>query len=155
GATYGPAKKWFPERFAALADRLNKELSAQTILFGSEGDRETTTAVKSGTNNNCLDIAGKTDLRTAVSLFARCALFISNDSGLMHVAGAMNIATLGIFGSTNPITTSPIGEKISIMYKGVECSPCLKETCPTDFRCMEMIGIDEVYGAAVRLLGGK
>jgi heptosyltransferase-2 len=155
GATYGPAKKWFPERFASLADKLKEEYSAQIILFGSEGDRETATAVKLSAKHSCLDLVGKTDLRRAVSLIARCALFISNDSGLMHVAGALNIATLAIFGSTNPITTAPIGDKICIMYKGVDCSPCLKETCPTDFRCMDVIGVDEVYEAAKRLLCGS
>ena len=76
---------------------------------------------------------------------ARCHLFISNDSGLMHIAGALNIPTVAIFGSTNPATTSPTGEQSVVVYKGAPCSPCLKETCPTDFRCMDMISVDDVY----------
>lgn len=154
GATYGPAKKWFPDRFAVLADRLKEEFSAQIILFGSEGDRETTAAVQRRAMHPLIDLAGVTDLRTAVSLIARCRLFISNDSGLMHVAGGMDIPTIAIFGSTNPLTTSPIGDKNTIIYRGVDCSPCLKETCPTDFRCMNLISTDEVYRAVKRVLCG-
>lgn len=151
-ATYGPAKKWFPERFAALADRLKEEFQAQIILFGSDADRETTRAVQQAAGHPLIDLAGITNLRTAIALIARCGLFVSNDSGLMHVAGALNVPTIAIFGSTNPVTTAPLGEKSVIIYKGVDCSPCLKETCPTDFRCMEMIETDEVYNAARNLL---
>jgi len=154
GATYGPAKKWFPERFAVLADRLKEEFSAKIILFGSEGDRGTTADVQRRAMHPLLDLAGVTDLRTAVSLIARCCLFVSNDSGLMHVAGGLNVPTIAIFGSTNPLTTSPIGDKNTIIYRGVDCSPCLKETCPTDFRCMDLISTDEVYRAAKRVLCG-
>ena len=99
-----------------------------------------------------LDLTGKTDLRTAVSLIASCRLFISNDSGLMHVAGALNIPTIAIFGSTNPMTTAPVGEKSLIIYKDVDCSPCLKKTCTADFRCMDSIGTDEVYELAEKVL---
>jgi heptosyltransferase-2 len=152
GATYGPAKKWFPERFAALADRLKDDFNAHIILFGSDIDRETTKSVQQAAGHSFVDLAGRTNLRTAVSLIAQCGLFVSNDSGLMHVAGALDIPTVAVFGSTNPVTTPPLGEKSVIIYKGVDCSPCLKETCPTDFRCMEMIGTDEVYSTVRKLL---
>lgn len=155
GATYGPAKKWFAARFASLADRLKEEFSGQIILFGSAGDRETTTAVARSARHSLIDLAGATDLRTAVSLIARCRLFISNDSGLMHVAGGLNVPTIAIFGSTNPLTTSPIGDNNTVIYRGVDCSPCLRETCPTDFRCMDLITTEEVYNVAKRILCGK
>ena len=86
-------------------------------------------------------------------MIARCNLFLSNDSGLMHVAGALGIPTIAIFGSTNPVTTSPAGEKSVVIHHDVACGPCLKPVCPTDFRCMEMIGVEEVYAAARKLLG--
>jgi heptosyltransferase-2 len=70
----------------------------------------------------------------------------------MHVAGALNIPTVAIFGSTNPITTSPAGDKSVVIYKEASCSPCLKETCPTDFRCMEVVTVEEVYETAKSLL---
>lgn len=152
GATYGPAKRWFPERFSALADRLKEEFQAEVILFGSDADRETTKKVQQASHYTFVDLAGETNLRTAVSLMYRCDLFVSNDSGLMHVAGAIDVPTIAVFGSTNPSATAPLGEKSVIIYKGVDCSPCLKETCPKDFRCMEMIGTDEVYSTARKLL---
>jgi heptosyltransferase-2 len=62
---------------------------------------------------------------------------------------------VAIFGSTNPITTSPAGDKSVVIYKGASCSPCLKETCPTDFRCMEMVTVEEVYETAIMLLNSS
>jgi heptosyltransferase-2 len=152
GAAYGPAKKWFPERFAAVADRLIDDIGGQAILFGSAGDRESAAAVQEGARHPLIDIAGMTNLKEAIALIARCSLFISNDSGLMHVAGALGVPTIAIFGSTNPVTTSPVGERSVVIHHNVDCSPCLKPVCPTDFRCMERIGIEEVCAAARRLL---
>lgn len=152
GATYGPAKMWFPDRFARVADRLIEEFGAQVILFGSRADHKTTEQVCRYAAHPMIDIAGRTTLKEAIALIAKCRLFLSNDSGLMHVAGALGIPTIAIFGSTNPVTTSPVGEKSFIITKAVDCSPCLKKTCPTDFRCMDLIGADEVYEAAKKLL---
>jgi len=155
GATYGPAKKWFPERFAAVADRLEGKFGVKTILFGSGGDRDSTALVAGASHRSPLDLAGKTSLNEAIALMARCSLFISNDSGLMHVAGALGIPTLAIFGSTNPVTTSPVGVRSVVIHKDVDCSPCLKKECPTDFRCMDLIRIEEVYEVAASVLSGK
>lgn len=148
GATYGAAKKWFPDRFATVADRLRDEFSAKILLFGSAGDRESTQAVSRHAHHALTDLAGVTSLREAIALISRCRLFISNDSGLMHVAGAIGVPTLAIFGSTNPVTTSPPGEKSVVVHKDLPCSPCLKTNCPTDFQCMDLIGVEDVYGAA-------
>ena len=145
GATYGPAKRWFPERFASIADRIIDTYSAKVILFGSHDDRQSADNVQQHARNALINIAGKTNLKETIGVMARCHLFISNDSGLMHIAGALNIPTVAIFGSTNPATTSPTGEQSVVVYKGAPCSPCLKETCPTDFRCMDMISVDDVY----------
>jgi heptosyltransferase-2 len=100
-----------------------------------------------------IDIAGKTNLDEAITLIARCDLFISNDSGLMHIAGALGRPTIALFGSTNPAATSPAGEKSVVIHHECDCSPCLRQVCPTDFRCMTMIGVDEVYAAALKALG--
>jgi heptosyltransferase-2 len=152
GAAYGPAKRWLPERFAAAGDMLIEDLSAQVVLFGSREDGRTNDIVKQHAHHPMVNLAGKTNLKEAIAAISRCSLFISNDSGLMHVAGALNIPTVAIFGSTNPITTSPVGERSVVIYKGASCSPCLKETCPTDFRCMEMISVEEVCETAKGLL---
>ena len=152
GAAYGPAKKWFPERFAAVSDRLADALPVQTLLFGSAGDRDSTDAVRRRAKFPILDLAGQTGLKEAMALMSRCGLFVSNDSGLMHVAAALGVPTVAIFGSTNTVTTAPVGRRVAIVHKPVSCSPCLKQTCPTDFRCMELIGVDDVYDAARGLL---
>jgi heptosyltransferase II len=152
GATYGAAKKWHPERFAAIADRLADALSARVLLFGSAADRDSTGQVAGHARHPLVDLAGKTNLRDAMAVMACCQLFISNDSGLMHVAAALGIPTVAIFGSTNPVTTGPVGRRTMVVRQGVPCSPCLKTTCPTDFRCMEQITVEDVYAAARRVL---
>ncbi|OPX41670.1 MAG: lipopolysaccharide heptosyltransferase II [Desulfobacteraceae bacterium 4484_190.3] len=154
GAAYGPAKMWFPERFAAVADKLADNFSARVVLFGSGGDSKRADLVQKHSKNNLINIAGKTSLREVIALIARCNLFISNDSGLMHLAGALGIPLVAIFGSTNPVTTSPVGGKNIIIYKNVSCSPCLKKICPADFRCMDLISVDDVYEAARDVSGG-
>jgi len=148
GATYGPAKKWFPDRFAAVADRLGEIYSAQVIIMGGRADGETAQEVRKFARTELIDLAGKTNLQEAIYLISQCRLFISNDSGLMHVAGALNIPTIAVFGSTNPVTTAPVGNKSVIVRREVSCSPCLKKTCPTDFRCMNMISVEDVLRVA-------
>jgi len=152
GATYGPAKMWFQDRFARVAERLVENFGARVLLFGSRGDHAAAENVRQYASFPLANIAGLTTLKEAVALITRCKLFISNDSGLMHVAGALGIPTIAIFGSTNPVTTSPVGNRSIVITKAVDCSPCLKKTCPTDFRCMDRIGADEVYETAKKLL---
>jgi heptosyltransferase-2 len=152
GASYGAAKKWFPERFAAVADKIAAAFDSPIILLGGKSDANTAEEVRKSAHTGLINLAGKTDLKEAVYLISRCRLFISNDSGLMHIAGALNIPTIAIFGSTNPATTSPTGNQSIVMRRGVPCSPCLKKTCPTDFRCMDLITVDNVYDAAYNLL---
>jgi heptosyltransferase-2 len=152
GATYGPAKKWFPERFAAVADMLSDSFPLQGIILGSKADWETAEEVRKVARTKLINIAGKTNLREAIHLISQCCLFLSNDSGLMHIAGALNIPTVAIFGSTNPVTTSPAGNKTIVVHQDVDCSPCLEETCPTDFRCMKLISVENVFMAAQNIL---
>lgn len=152
GATYGPAKRWLPERFASVADKLSDSFPMQGIIFGSKSDCEIAEEVGGAARNELINLAGKTNLLEAIYLISQCRLFISNDSGLMHIAGALNIPTVAIFGSTNPVTTSPAGSKTIIVHQDVDCSPCLEKTCPTDFRCMALISVENVFAAAQTLL---
>jgi len=152
GATYGPAKRWLADRFAAAGDRLSGNLDAQVLLFGGKSDWETAEQVRLSARTEMINLAGLTNLQETIYLISQCRLFISNDSGLMHVAGAMNIPTVAIFGSTNPVTTAPAGEKTILVRKPAECSPCLKKTCPADFHCMTMITVDDVVAAADTLI---
>ena len=152
GAAYGPAKRWLPDRFAAVADKLNEHLSSQGIILGGKTDGEVAQEVQNLAQTKLINLAGKTTLREAIYLISQCRLFISNDSGLMHIAGALNIPTIALFGSTNPVTTAPAGNKSIIVRKEISCSPCLKEICPTDFRCMKQISVEDVLTAAQSLL---
>jgi heptosyltransferase II len=155
GAAYGPAKRWFPDRFAAVADWAIKEYDAQALIFGSAGDAPSAAEVKKNSRHLLLDISGKTNLKEAIALIASCDLFLSNDSGLMHIAGALGIPTVAIFGSTNPAATSPIGKNSVVVHHDVPCGPCLKPECPTDFRCMKLITVDEVREVARKLMDAK
>ncbi len=152
GATYGPAKRWFPERFAEVADKISANYGCRIVLLGGKDDWKVAQQVCAKSSTDLINLAGKTTLREAIYLISQCVLFISNDSGLMHIAGALNVPTVAIFGSTNPLTTSPVGEKIKIVREEVSCSPCLKETCPTDFRCMDLVKVDDVLSAARDIL---
>lgn len=152
GAMYGPAKMWFSDRFGAVAKGLEGIFASRTMIFGSKGDREAAQKVQDAMGGTAVDIAGQTDLSEAIALISRCSIFITNDSGLMHVAGALGVPTLAIYGSTNPVTTPPPGKNSVIIRKEVPCSPCLKKVCPTDFRCMEDISAAEVLEAAKAML---
>lgn len=152
GAIYGPAKRWFPARFAKVADKIADEFDCRIILLGGKSDWDAAEEVRRLTQTSVFNLAGKTSLKEAVFLISQCRLFISNDSGLMHVAGALNIPTIAIFGSTNPQTTSPAGNQSVVIQREVSCSPCLKKKCPTDFRCMESITEEDVFAVARNIL---
>jgi heptosyltransferase-2 len=153
GATYGPAKRWFPERFAALCDRLQEFYGACIVILGGPDDAGAGDQVSRAMKVPPVNLCGKTTLRQAVSVIDRCHLFVTNDSGLMHVAAALDIPLVAIFGSTNPVTTGPSGSKSHIVRVPMACSPCLKPSCPEDHRCMEEITVDQVYEVAKTLLG--
>ena len=158
GAAYGPAKQWPAERFSQIVELLSRERPLYPLLFGSRGDSEACRRVGDGIGSASptlsLDLSGKTSLREAMALMSLCAVFITNDSGLMHVAAALGVPTVAIFGSTDPNRTGPLGKRCSILYKKVDCSPCFKRECPTDFRCMESISADDVADSAIELIGG-
>jgi heptosyltransferase-2 len=145
GATYGSAKEWFPERYAELAGRLIREFGARILVFGSSSG----TAIPSGSSPkkspSILDLTEKTTLAQAVALIAQCRLFVTNDSGLMHVAAALGVPLVAIFGSTDPQRTRPLGHHSRILYKALPCGPCLKTQCPENRECMEAITVEEVF----------
>jgi heptosyltransferase II len=152
GATYGPAKRWLPDRFAAVADRIADGFPCRIILLGGKSDHDIAEEVRKLARTDIINLAGKTSLIEAIHLISQCRLFISNDSGLMHVAGALNIPTIAIFGSTNPATTAPLGNQSVIIRQAVSCSPCLQKTCSTDFRCMKLISVEDVFNTAQSFL---
>jgi heptosyltransferase-2 len=102
-----------------------------------------------------IDLTGMTTLAQAMALIARCRLFITNDSGLMHAAAALGVPVMAIFGSTDPERTGPRGEVCRVVRRPVPCAPCLKTECPEDRRCMGLISVDEVYEEAKTILSSK
>ena len=129
GAEYGEAKRWPIEYYAEVANEALKK-GWQVWLFGSEKDTPVTTAINQLTNNLCLDLGGKTNLSEAIDLMSLCNAVVSNDSGLMHIAAALDKKLVAIYGSSDPHHTPPMNSKAVIEYLGLECSPCFKRTCP-------------------------
>jgi heptosyltransferase-2 len=152
GAAYGPAKRWLPERFVELAGMLTRQADAKVVVFGTNADRKVGEGALATAPERVINMAGKTTLGQAMALMARCRVFITNDSGLMHVAAALHVPLVAIFGSTNPVTTGPFSDRVVIVRKDIDCSPCLKAVCTVDFRCMKAITTEEVYEAALSLL---
>jgi len=151
GATYGPAKRWQLRKFGELAQRLVRESSARVVLLGN-----TEEAMMGGLGlqgENILDLMGKTSLGEAIGVVKRCSIFISNDSGLMHLAAALGIPVVAIFGSTTPKWTGPLGEGHIVIKKDLSCSPCFRRECPLrTYECLESIEVDEVFTGTVQLL---
>ncbi|MES2182399.1 MAG: lipopolysaccharide heptosyltransferase II [Pseudomonadota bacterium] len=139
GAEYGEAKRWPAEYYAEVANEArNKDW--QVWLFGSDKDIPVTTAINLLTNNQCLDLGGKTDLSAAIDLMSLCDAVVSNDSGLMHVAAALDKKLVAIYGSSDPHHTPPMNSKAVIEYLGLECSPCFKRVCPLQhLNCLKHI----------------
>jgi len=151
GAVFGSAKRWFPERYAALSIKLQEYSGAKIVIFGGPGEKALGYYIAELMGNRCVNFCGKTSLREAVALIERCQLFITNDSGLMHVAAAIDTPQIAIFGSTDHVTTSPGSPGSRIIRVPVSCSPCLKPDCPIDHMCMKNITVDMVYDAALKL----
>ncbi len=152
GAAFGPAKRWLPERFAGLADRLIGALNADVLIFGSAAERPLAEEIAGAMKHTPTVVAGETSLRELLSLMAGCRLIVANDSGPMHLAAAMGIPLVAIFGSTDERATGPLGTRVRIVKKDVECSPCGRRVCPIDFRCMAELTVEEVYRATLEFV---
>jgi len=148
GAAFGSAKCWPPERYAALADRLIAECKADVILFGAPQEREMAARIAEGMSRPALNLAGATRIGELPALLSSCDIFIGNDSGAMHVAGAVGLPVIGIFGPTDAAATGPVTPLFTLVQEPVECSPCFLRHCPIDHRCMTRIEVDRVFAAA-------
>lgn len=144
GAEYGEAKRWPSEYYAEVANEaLNK--GWQVWLFGSEKDMPITSQINQSTQNRCLDLGGRTKLGEAIDLMSLCHSVISNDSGLMHVAAALDKSLIAIYGSSDPHHTPPMSAKASVLYLGLECSPCFERVCPLGhLNCLRQIKPEQV-----------
>ena len=156
GAAYGTAKRWLPERFADSAIRVANELGATVAIFGSKDERDlcqtVATAVSASIVKPVKNFAGETTLAEFIDLAAACRVYLTNDSGAMHIASALGIPTVAIFGATDDQTTGPTGPLARVVREPVECSPCLKRECPIDHRCMTRVSAARVAETALELL---
>jgi heptosyltransferase-2 len=148
GASYGSAKCWPPERFAQAADRLTEQFDADVILFGTAAETQVTSAIAAGMKRAPIDLAGKTAIADLPALLSQCHLFIGNDSGAMHVAAAVGLPVVAVFGPTDPEGTAPVTPRCTIVQEKPYCSPCFLRRCPTDHRCMTRVSPDAVAAAA-------
>ncbi len=129
GAEYGPAKQWPAEHFVAIGRRLAEE-GHDLWIFGSPKEQALGEAIAAGIGPEAINLAGHMALLESVDLLSLCAGAVSNDSGLMHVAAALGLPVVGIYGSTSPGHTPPMGEKAVVAEIELSCRPCFQRTCP-------------------------
>ena len=148
GASYGSAKCWPPERFAEVGNQLAADADADVILFGTAAEAGVSAAICAGLRRAPVDLTGKTGMADLPALLSRCHLFIGNDSGAMHVAAAVGLPVVAIFGPTDPWGTAPVTPRCTIVQEKPYCSPCFLRRCPTDHRCMTRVTANAVVEAA-------
>jgi len=159
GSVYGSAKRWLPERFAQAADRLLETCrsmigrSGRVVIVGGRGEESLGRAVAAQMHHEAVVLTGRTSIRELMAVIKRCGLFLTNDTGPMHIAAAFDVPLVAVYGPTDMRTTSPYGEGHALVRHEVDCSPCLLRECPIDHRCMTGVTVDMVVEAALAQLG--
>jgi lipopolysaccharide heptosyltransferase II len=153
GATNGAAKRWPVSHWAALADRLIRELHARVVLTGAPSDAPLTQAIMAHMQETALNFAGKTTIPQLAALLARCDLVMSGDSGPLHMAGAVGTPVVALYGPTDPLLSGPAGKDATVLRLGIWCSPCYDATLWAECRffnpvCMKALLPDDVFAAA-------
>jgi heptosyltransferase-2 len=151
GARFGPAKRYPSERFAEAARRLAQQLDTRVVLVGSSEDARETAAMRASFRD-AIDLAGRTDLGALLGLLSLARGVLSNDSGVMHLAAALGAPVVGIFGSSNPRWTRPLGRHAGFVSNPVPCAPCYRRTCPIDFECMLGLEVEVVVVSLLELI---
>jgi heptosyltransferase II len=167
GAAYGHAKRWPPRMVADTIVRLSRESNVRCVLVGAGGDRDSGREIESSLppDVGTVNLIGRTDLRLLAGVMARCSAFVSNDSGAMHLAAALGVPVVAIFGPTDERVTSPLGGPSGggagaivtpdVLTHAVFCRPCMLRDCPIDHRCMKGVTVDSVVSAVIRRLGPR
>jgi heptosyltransferase II len=148
GAAYGHAKRWPPDRVAAVVTRVSHECGARCVLVGATADRGAGREIESSLppDVRIVNLIGHTDLRQLIGVLRVCRAFVSNDSGAMHLAAAVGVPVTALFGPTKANVTAPVGNH-DVVRRDVFCSPCMLRECPIDHRCMKRITVDEVFAS--------
>lgn len=148
GASYGSAKCWPPAQFAELANRLQSQKDVDILLFGTAAEAAVSNAIAADMHRPPINLTGKTAIADLPALLSQCQLFIGNDSGAMHIAAAVGLPVVAVFGPTDPLGTAPVTPRCTIVQEKPYCSPCFLRRCPTDHRCMAKVTPDMVEAAA-------
>jgi len=149
------SKQWPLKKYVELANALHKSTGGSAIVFGSASEVRRAEEIKKRSVAPVAIASGATTIRQAAALIEKCSVFISNDSGLMHVADLLQVPTVGMFGSTNPAYHGPSMTGNRSLFGGIECSPCYKPECKLDFDkyyCLTSLGVDEAYDAAMKIM---
>jgi len=152
GAYYGSAKRWPAEKYAELASLLQSRIQAQVLIIGSSDETSLAEAISSRMNERPHALTGKTSLPRLAALLSFADLFVTNDSGPMHLANFLKIPLVALFGPTEPARTGPCQQPAMVIHKGAPCWPCSYRQCPFDHRCMMDISPGEVLQACQKLL---
>ena len=155
GASYGSAKCWLPERYAALADRLVEAYDAAVLLCGTSAEAELGAAIVRHMKHRPLSLIGATTLEDFLGLLPSTDLFIGNDSGAMHLAAGVGLPQVIIFGPTDEAGTGPVNPRAHLVKQPVSCSPCFLRHCPIDHRCMTRVTVEQVWRAVEAALADR
>jgi len=155
GASYGSAKCWLPERYAALADRLVEACDAAVLLCGTSAEAELGTAIVRHMKHRPISLIGATTLEDFLGLLPAAHLFIGNDSGAMHLAAGVGLPQVIIFGPTDEAGTGPVNPRARLVKQPVSCSPCFLRHCPIDHRCMTRVTVEQVWRAVEAALADR
>ncbi len=154
GATYGSAKRWYPDRFAAVADALSAEWGARVVVVGSAAEAPLAGEIEAATRNAPVNLAGKTTVRELMALLSLSSFLVTNDSGPMHIGAALGVPLVAIFGPTDWRRTSPWSERAKVVRVEIDCSPCRLRVCDRGHECMLGVTPGMVVDAAKALLPG-
>ena len=162
GSIYGSAKRWLPERFSELGDRVVAHMlkehpeysSVRCLLMGGKGEEALGKEIADRMGSQPIVLSGKTSIRELMCVLKRCTILVTNDTGPMHVAQALGVPVVAIFGSTDPETTCPSGGEQALVRAKVRCAPCLLRACPIDHRCMTGVSTDQVMSAVMKQIEG-
>jgi len=148
-------KRWPPQHFAEAADRLAERYGVQVVLMGGPAERPESLAVMERMRTKAVDLTGQTPVGWLPGLLRRASLLLTNDSGPMHIAAAVETPVVALFGPTDPIRTGPYGQGHVVLSYAVECRPCLRRECtrPVALECLTAVQPEEVVQAVMRRLG--
>jgi heptosyltransferase-2 len=153
GATNSHAKLWTTSRFAAAARKIAESQNAQVVILGGPTEGVLAEEVQRGfPSDTAVMLQGKTSLGDLIGVLAELSVFLCNDSGPMHLAAALGVKTVAVFGPTDARETGPRGAHARVVREPVDCSPCVYRDCPIDHRCMERITPERVHDEALALV---